>query len=166
MTIAILLALLAAGDGVVRLTPSHYPGLPSEIRAALGDAGCTIPQLYGDAKPHNVVRGRFASARDESWAALCSRNGVSVVMVLSGSDRYELNPRPDAEFIQGIGGDRVGFSRVIEVADAKRIRAYFDYRGEKPPPLTHDGIDDIFEPKASVVHYFSDGTWHRWPGAD
>ena len=59
-----------------------------------------------------------------------------------------------------------GFCRRLRPASPPVIRAYFAYYGRKAPPLSHDGIDDHFEPKASTVHYFARGRWVRWAGAD
>ena len=37
------------------------------------------------------------------------------------------------------------------------MRHYDAYGGPKPPPIDHQGIDDAFVEKASVVHYFHRG---------
>lgn len=182
MRIGLMLSLLAFAAGaiaeddwqaaekkIVRLAPSAFPRIPEPIRDWLDANACTIPQHYADPNPHNIVRGRFTGTESSDWAVLCSRRGVSAVVVFaegSASAPYELNPARDAAYLQGIGDGRIGFSRLIEVADPTRIRGYFEYYGEKAPPLSHDGIDDIFDPKASVVHYFARGRWHQWAGAD
>jgi len=40
------------------------------------------------------------------------------------------------------------------------------YGGPKPPPLHHDGINDMFVGKASVVWYRYQGRWLQRTGAD
>ena len=40
------------------------------------------------------------------------------------------------------------------------------YGGPKPPPLDHDGINDMFVGKASVVWYRYQGRWLQLTGAD
>ena len=41
-----------------------------------------------------------------------------------------------------------------------------DYGGPEPPPIDHDGVNDVFAEKASVVHYFYRGRWLALTGAD
>ena len=43
---------------------------------------------------------------------------------------------------------------------------YVRYGGPKPPQLDHDGIDDGFDGKASVVRYWYGGRWLQLQGAD
>lgn len=158
-----------AVDGpIVRLPPSAFRSVPAPVRRALEEAGCTIPQTYGDATPHNIISGSFVRRDRKDWAVLCSRRATSSILVMraDGSLIAELASRPDEEYMQGIGGDRYGFSRLLDVASPSIIRRYFSYRNKPSPPLSHDGIDDIFDGKASTVHYYARGRWLRLPGSD
>jgi len=63
--------------------------------------------------------------------------------------------------------DQIGFSRGISpVMKDFILRHYNAYGGTKPPPIDHQGIDDAFIEKASVVWYFHDGKWLKLTGAD
>jgi hypothetical protein len=71
-------------------------------------------------------------------------------------------------FCAGCRPGTFGFSRVINATARKRILKYYkEYGGTKPPPpLDHQGINDAFAEKASVIHYFYNGEWLKLPGAD
>ena len=91
------------------------------------------------------------------WAALCSRNRSSAIIVVdeNGRVRAELASAPDWGHLQGIGGGKIGYSRGLAPVGADFILArYQAYGGPKPPPIDHQGINDAFLEKASNVHYF------------
>jgi hypothetical protein len=80
----------------------------------------------------------------------------------------ELAKRPDADFLQVVAsGGVVGYSRFLGVASPRYIQEHHD-RAEGPIPsrLDHDGINDIFVGKASVVWYWSGERWLQLAGAD
>jgi hypothetical protein len=63
--------------------------------------------------------------------------------------------------------DQIGYSRAISPVGREFIvRHYVAYGGVKPPPIDHQGIDDAFVGKASVVFYFYRGKWLELTGAD
>jgi hypothetical protein len=69
--------------------------------------------------------------------------------------------------LQVVNAGEIGFSRAIGIASAKYIRDHHQqFGGPKPPPLTHDGIDDAFVGKASTVWYWYRGKWLQLQGAD
>jgi len=79
----------------------------------------------------------------------------------------EIGSEADVHKLQGVGGDRIGYSREISAVGRDFIvRHYRDYDGVKPPPINHLGIDDAFVGKASMVHYFYGGKWIGLMGAD
>jgi hypothetical protein len=80
----------------------------------------------------------------------------------------ELARQPDRDRLQNVGPVGViGFSRELGVADPKFIQEHHElYGGPKPPPLDHDGINDMFVGKASVVWYRYQGRWLQLTGAD
>jgi hypothetical protein len=44
---------------------------------------------------------------------------------------------------------------------------YFEaYGGTKPPLNEHEGINDAFIERGSVIHYFYNGEWLSLTGAD
>lgn len=161
----------AAARSIRRLPPDSFPELPAAIRSTLRVRGCTIPQSFVDSNSHNVVTGRFAHAGQRDWAVLCSRHDSSSVLIFWGERGHhtpeELGRTSDADFLQGIGAGRIGYSRVITVADPSRIRAYgASFDGPLPAPLDHDGLEDAFAGKASAVFYRDKGRWLTLAGAD
>jgi hypothetical protein len=118
----------------------------------------------------NIVSGNFTSRRQVDWAALCSRERVSVILVFRGAsttDVAELARQPDRDYLQTVGGGAIGFSRGLGVASATFIREHHDPRSGTPlPPLDHDGIDDRFIGKGSIVWYWSGGRWLQLAGSD
>lgn len=160
-----------ADAATVRLKPDVFSDLSAQIRKELDRRGCTVPQSYAKTSPHNVVRGRFTSAVQMDVAVLCSKAHTSSILVFRGGSTAsvgELAAHPDSQFLQTIGpGNAIGYSRSIASASPKYIRDHYDrYGGLKPPPLDHDGIDDGFDGKASVVWYWYGGKWLQLTGAD
>ena len=159
-----------AAGAIRRLAPAAFSQLPATVRQALERRGCTVPQSFTDPGPHNVVRGHFARPRQTDWAVLCSHRDTSVVLVFwagRAAGPEALNPQPDATFLQGIGGGAIGFSRVLGVASASRIRRYAkDHGGLPPTRMDHDGLEDAFAEKASTIVYRDAGHWLELAGAD
>jgi hypothetical protein len=53
------------------------------------------------------------------------------------------------------------------LASPQHIRQrHRDGAGAEPPPPDHDGIEDTFIEKASVVWYWHAGRWSQLAGAD
>lgn len=155
---------------IIRLAPGMFRELPSEIQQYLERRGCTIPQTWFDKRPHNVLRGRFTVATDTDIAVLCSTGQTSRILVFrSGrtAQIVELAARPDEGYVQRVAGATVGFSRVLDVAPPAYIQEHHEaYGGPQPPPLDHDGINDIFVEKASVVWYWYNGRFLQLQGAN
>jgi hypothetical protein len=159
-----------ADEQTRRLRPNAFANLPAAIVGELQRLGCTIPQTDGTQEPQNVITGRFLSAANRDWAVLCSRDRVSAILVFPNgaiNGVREVESSPDANWLQGMGGNQIGFSRAIAVADARYIISHYkEYGGPKPPSLDHDGINDIFVEKGSSVLYWHQGNWLRLQGAD
>jgi hypothetical protein len=155
----------------IRLKPSAFTDLPGHIREDLERRGCTVPQSYAKRTPHNVVRGHFTSAAQMDIAVLCSKARSSSILVFAGGSNTsvrELAAQRDADALQTIGpGDAIGYSRSLAGASPKYIREHYDrYGGPTPPPLDHDGLDDGFDGKGSVVWYWYGEKWLRLTGAN
>ncbi len=155
---------------IVRLQPPAFGNLPGTIQRELQRRGCTVPQVFTGGPPHNVIRGRFLRSSQVDWAVLCSRNRTSSIIVFWGGSATavsELGAHPDRDFLQVTGPGEIGFSRKLGVATPRYIREHHKpYGGPKPPPLDHDGINDIFVEKASVVWYRYRSRWLQLTGAD
>lgn len=160
----------AAARAVVRLPPAAFPILPQAVRRELQRRNCTIPQESYSKHPNNVIGGQFAKPGQKDWAVLCSRNGASSILVFwngSASNPAELAQGDDIDYLQGDQDGRINFSRGIAAAGSDFIlQHYRAYGGPQPPALDHQGIDDAFLEKASVVHYFSAGKWLQLTGSD
>ena len=103
------------------------------------------------------------------WAALCSRNRSSAIIVIdeNGRVRAKLAAVPDWGHLQGIGDGEIGYSRGLAPVGADFILdRYHAYEGRRLPLIDHKGINDAFLGKASSVHYFHEGKWLRLTGAD
>jgi len=74
----------------------------------------------------------------------------------------------DRCWLQGVGAGRIGFSRCITTAGPAAMRAYSREGGRArwPFAVDHDGIEDAFVEKASVVYFRHAGKWKELPGAD
>ena len=153
-----------------RLSPAVFDELPTPVRFDLERRGCTVPQLWGDTLARNVVSGRFRHASTTDWAVLCSVDRTSTILVYwegRADSVAEIASAPDRAFLQGVGNGRIGFSRAISGVDGHFIRRQFErYGGREPPPLDHDGINDAFIEKASLVWYWYNGEWLRLTGTD
>jgi len=155
---------------VTRLAPSAFPELPTNVRRELESRGYTIPQVWADKKPHDVIKGEFIHKGEADWAVLCSLNRVSTILVFrNGSEQNppELARGADIDYLQGVGGNEIGYSRAIStVGRAFTLSHYRAYGGPKPPAIDHQAIDDALVGKASIVHYFHAGQWLDLTGAD
>ncbi len=153
-----------------RLAPSMFRGLPASVRADLARRGCTVPQVWYDTVPGNVISGRFRTAKQTDWAVLSSVNRVSSILVYWNGQPdsvAEVASAADKNYLQGVGGGRIGFSRAIATVDAPFIRRNSQgFGGPTPPPLDHEGINDAFVEKASSVWYWHEGKWLRLTGVD
>jgi len=155
----------------VRLSPGKFAGLPSIIRTELDRRGCTIPQPFTARpdRPQNAIRGRFISRTSTDWAVLCSRQRRSAILVFRDEGVTtidELAAEDDAGRLQVTDPGKIGYSRGIGVADPNNIRRH-NLRPATPlPTLDHDGIDDAFIEKASVIWYWASNRWLQLAGAD
>ena len=160
----------SADAATVRLPPTAFPQLPLAVRSDLERRQCTVPQAYDDTTPANVVSGAFRRAGETDWAVLCSRNDTSRILVYWGGppgSPDSLASEPDRSQLQGGVGTGIGYSRALGVASPAYIRKHYEwYGGSTPPPLDHEGINDIFVEKASVVWYWYNGHWLSLTGAD
>src|ERR671937_183045 len=71
----------AADAAVLRLPPAAFPQLPRNIVRYLQARGCTVPQTFVSAEPHNVISGEFARRGQTDWAVLCSRGREPSIIV-------------------------------------------------------------------------------------
>lgn len=162
-----------ADSATVRLSPAAFPQLPAAVRRDLERRRCRVPQASDSRGAHNVVRGAFLGRGTDDWAVLCSRAGVSRILIYrAGQVADSLGRATDHGYLQtGVQAGApfgIGFSRQIGVASPLDIRAYAKAFGgpSLPHPLDHAGIEDRFVRKASIIWYFVRGRWRSLQGAD
>ena len=121
------------------------------MRQELDRRKCTIPQAWVNKKSHNVVKGEFIRAGQMNWAVLCSVRRVSSILVFgdsSASNPTELAREADIHKLQDVGKGELGYSR--EIAPAGRAFV-LSHNRKGAGAIDHDGINDAFVEKASVV---------------
>jgi len=154
---------------IVRLSPSAFPELPKKVLADLKRRGCLIPQVPPAKQPQKRIKGEFAKPGQTDWAILCSVGGVSSILVFwngSAANPARIAEMKDLSLLQQFGTG-IAYSREIAPVDRAYILQHYQwYGGLKPPPPDHQGIDDEFVEKGSVVLYFYQGKWLRLTGAD
>ncbi len=154
---------------IKRLPPSAFAELPRKIVSQLEARGCTIPQTRAP-YPHNVIRGEFAKKGQTDWAVLCSKEGQTRILVFWGKAKgcpSELPASLDQNWQQTDGRGGIEYSRLIGPISKDWIRKFQRwFHGPEPPPLGHQGIDDGFEGKYSVIYYCYQGKWLQLQGAD
>lgn len=160
-----------ADNKTKRLAPASFPQLPRNIARYLQSRKCRIPQLWDRATPHNAIRGMFAIKGRYDWAVLCSDGKTSSILILWGGSTKsvsEIAKASDKSYLQVVDGKgTIGYSRAISVIGKDFILDHYKaYGGPKPPPIRHQGINDIFDGKASVVYYRYRGKWIELQGAD
>lgn len=163
-----------AEKAIVRVQESAFPHLPERVRRVARELGCSIPQPGDSAgalprTPVNVVSGQFARAAQVDWALLCSSAGRSEIHVVWGGPATCPTPlagAADRDYLQGRGESGIHFSRQVIAAGPSRILATYRSRGDAPPRVSHDAIEDLFVDKASVRHYCDSGAWKTLLGAD
>ena len=144
------------------------------MRRDLEARGCLVPQPWDARAPQNVVRGAFTAARAREWAVLCSVRGTSQILIYrseqAGTGRVvdSLERAADGAWVQGIGGGRWGYSRLLRVLPRGQTRRWReDGEGNPiPRPVDHDALEQVFLDKAAEAFYFAAGRWYRTFTAD
>jgi len=153
---------------IVRLAPGAFAQAPGAVRDELVRRGCLIPQTFRAQQAENVISGKFRNGSNGDWAALCSKAGSSSVLVFwngSAQGVQELSAQKDTDYVQALtSGVVYGYSRRITAASPERIRKAKQNR--RLEPFDHDGIDDAFVEKGSVIHYFREGHWEELQGGE
>jgi hypothetical protein len=156
--------------GVQRRSPSSFRNVPNDVMKWLQKQKCLIPQVQEVPTPNNLISGEFAAKGQKDWAALCSRNSSSTIVVLwGGKSRCDgvLAESADSLSMQDGGRGKYVYSRMISpIGERQILKRQKAFGGTVPTPLAHQGIDDIFVGKASVTYYCHRGEWRKLQGAD
>ena len=178
---------IAAETGIKRVSPYDFAEIPIEVREHFVEMDCMIPQIPDDwpgEKPMNFISGEFAVKGQDDYAALCSRDGSSAIVVLWGGNvncpSFVSDPQSDAGYLQSSGppivdGYATGviFSRMIstfppDIPALHTTDEVFRMDGdEKLPDIrTHDAINDYFLDKAGSALYCHEGEWIEFVTSD
>ncbi len=150
------------------LPVSKFPELPKAVAADLVRRGCTIVPDHARRDGRNVIRGEFARAGQSDWAVLCRQgNDASILVYWAGRPE-----NPDALNTTSAGlGKQPEAARTIGVVSPSKIHDYATRHtmlvGAAEPKLefVHTGIEDAVG-MGSTILYYTNGEWHRIPGAD
>ena len=99
---------------------------------------------------------------------LCSRNKRSAILVFHAgtSDHVdELAEGPDLQYLRVISRNKIGYSRMLTALNPQSLRSRAIKRAALKA-IDHDGIEDAFIEKGSLVWYWSGVKWVKVSGAD
>jgi hypothetical protein len=143
------------------LPPATFTELPAPIRSDLEKRHCLIPQSYEAKSPENVIHGAFREKGSSDWAALCSQDGTTTLLIYwngSAAKPAELAVQLDTDTADPHDETSIlGYARAIDVASPNKIDEVL--ANKSYGPFDHDGIKDAHVEKSSVIHYFKNGMW-------
>jgi hypothetical protein len=152
-----------AARAASRLSPTAFSGLPAPVAAALVEARCAIPQYRfdGDSLANNLLPGQFAAAGQLDYAALCSRDGHTALIVIWGGPSHCASNTKDAADVDAMtgAGEGVFFSRRIESLTPQRARDFVWLAGAGLQQLDHDGIVHSSGEYQTSILYCRRGEW-------
>ncbi len=157
---AVLAFPTAQNSGPVEtLGAAAWPDAPAPVIDALNATGCRIPQPVGAATKMNLIRGHFAHADQQDWAALCVDDDqhVHIEIVWSRDALCPSLPSMKADLLH----------TTVATASPHRIREYESlYAGfaKHAPLATHDGIEASPNGTASTVYFCVNGYWAERKG--
>ncbi len=167
-----------AAREIRRLPPTAFAKiLPAGVIKQLEARGCSVPQSWVPPSlplgPNNAIRGEFAKKGQIDYAVLCSKNAVSSILVFWGGPTEcppEVASSPDKIWLQVVGIPGIAYSRLIAVWSKDNIRARNQTStpgySQVPQAIDHDGINDAFVGKASIVRYCYRSKWLGLRGSD
>lgn len=149
-------------DYRIRLLPlASFPLLPQSIVAQLNALHCMVPQTFEARHPENVIHGSFERKGSSDWAVLCAHNETIDLLAFFASTpekpftvaTHALTERMGAETPSSKMGSAWGISAIPPEGMAHTPGVH------QHGPFDHDGIEDDFLERFSVVHYYRGGNW-------
>ncbi len=140
--------------------PAAFTHAPKHVRQRLEEMRCRI------FKKTNLIEGRFASANQDDWAAMCVFDGkIQPVVLWGGKTQCDSRPSPARDYKELLSDPLHDAN--LGAADAKRIALLHDAVGgtEEVPPITHAGLE-VGDEQASVIYYCREGKWIELTGDD
>ncbi len=134
------------------IDPDLVKTLPKNIISELKNEGCLIPKWFHEFG--GVTEGQFSKLGQKDIAVLCKyKNEFSIRIFWGGPASCESKLSSLGQFITTV--------------DKKYILDHYKYYGgNKPPEITHHGINDHYLEKSSFVKYCHEGKWLELTGAD
>lgn len=149
-----------------RLPLSAFPELPSPVRHVLDERQCTVPQTYEARRPENVIHGEFWLKGSRDWAVFCSHGGASSLLVFRSNALglpIELENAKDIDRLEARLNGTLGFAWGLDIALPDYVRRV---AGSKSGPYDHDGIQVSIVERSSEIHYYQNGKWLQFDGAE
>lgn len=153
----------SGADTLVRLSPASFRSVPAAVREALLQRGCLIPQDTGRTGLRNIIRSDFGGPRSTAWAVLCSRRGVTTLLVLRAGAPLR---------VDSLNAQADDPGRKIAPATPERMWRNAAFYAESPADtaglrrrLTHHGIEDG-SGCCSTIRFWDGHRWRDLPGAD
>jgi hypothetical protein len=153
---------IKAAQNIRRVPPAEFTAAPRRVTNALKLMGCTIPQVLDEGSRHNLIKGSFARRGQTDWAALCSHQGeTSIIVFWSGNPKTisKIGIGQDTDSLQSVGKGKAEFSRVIDTLGINGVNKVVARNKEAWPPITHDAISDTFVGTGTTIFYFYQGKW-------
>lgn len=146
----------------IRLLPvSSFPDLPAAVAGELRRRQCMIPQSFEARQPENVIHGALRSPGSSDWAALCSSQGATTLLVFFAGafeSPSAVRTQADTAWLGAEPGSSVfGSAWGIAVRSAAELRSSPDLR--RGTAIDHDGIDDARLERSFTIQYFQAGRW-------
>ncbi len=160
-----------AVERIRRMGVEAFPELPAAVAGVLRSRGCQVPQSRLEGPGRNVVRGEFFAAGEMGWAVLCSVGRRTTLLAFRNDRDMEpaaVTVHEDDGYVAAPAVAEVGYAYDLSVVGRDYIVTHHRAYGGPEPPATidHQGIDEGFLEKASVVWYSYQGAWLRLQGAD
>lgn len=134
--------------------PKDINWIVPSFRERLKKHECRIPRQINGMVVSGIVSGQFASRGQTDLAVICVTESESTLMLYWGGNVK------CADSVQSYG------QSISSVGESYIMNHYKYYGGNKPPRITHEGINDMILEKASSVRYCHDGKWLKLTGAD
>ena len=137
------------------ILPKEIGWITSVFKNRLVESGCKIPVEIDGSIVSAISSGQFATQGQNDLAVICDFNNNTRSILISWGGDVHCPDRIEnaAQTISTVGKEFI-------------LKHYEWYGGDKPPAITHHGIDDGFVGKSSMVHYCYKGKWLLLTGAD
>jgi hypothetical protein len=152
------------------ITTNFFCAAAEELGGRTSATWLHDPPGTNDQRATQRDQRRICEAGQTDWAVLCSIAGVSTILVFWNASEIkptEIAMGNDMDRLQSWSENKMVYSREIEAVGKSYIMEHYKAcGGPKPSAIDHQGINDVFVGKASVVLYFYRGKWLQLSGAD